>query len=385
MIHLIADGYTDCSAAINRMISLLPKGGGEIVLPPGDIFLRNTIRIENGPISVRGAGREVTRLIVDSPQGCAFEVGSPNGQVSRIDISNLSINTRKTLHGGAGIRLSRGYDVRISNCLIANMHCGIDAYDSSFLYITDCEILDPAAVTGIGILIHGNGIHNDQYLQRVFVQSRKQIAPCEVGVRIANSQGFWIDQCGIFHCKTGLHLLALDNMTLEHGFLCNNAIDNCVGHGILIDSGSSGTVRRIQSSGDWSCSNQGHGILANASGESSAVDDIKFIGTRLYGNGGDGVFIGRVSMISFDSCSIAGNGRDGVSSGISIQDACDMLAVRNSTIGAFSGYQNTQSYGLTGLENSKRAIIVGNAFEPNRQGAIKSRPQQAFIVNNLEV
>ncbi|KKB63835.1 hypothetical protein WM40_09185 [Robbsia andropogonis] len=382
MIHIIADGYTDCSRAINRAIELLPPHGGEIVLPAGDILLRQPIRIENGRVSIRGAGREVSRLIIDSPEGTGIHIESPTGQVSRVKIADLSINTVRTLTTGAGIQIVRGYDVRVTNCLLANLYCGIDSLDSSFVYFTDCEVIDPLAETGVGLLVHGSGVHNDQYLQRVFVQTRQQVTPCEAGIRIANSQGFWVDQCGVFHCKTGLHLLAMAGMTLEHGFLSNNAIDTCEGPGILIESGEGAVVRRIQSTSDWSCSNAGHGVILNAN--DGNIDDVKLMGSRVYGNGGDGIFVGNVGTLQVDNCNVAGNGRNGVSSGLSVNGRCSSLAVRNCTIGAFSGYPNTQAYALAGLDGAERAIVTGNVFEPNRLGVYASHPARALIANNLE-
>jgi len=381
MIELIPDGYTDCAAAINRAIELLSPRGGEIVLPPGDILLREPINIKTGQVSLLGSGREITRLIIDNTKGCAIAIEGHNTQVSRVSVRNLSINSRCSLDVGAGIKIAYGYDVRIKNCLIANLNFGVECLDSSFIYITDCEIVDPRSLGGGGILVHGNGIHNDHYFSRVFVQCRKQVVACEVGIRISNSQGFWLDQCGIFHCNVGLHLLASNGQTLEHGFLSNNAIDTCVQHGILINASDSGVVRRVQSTSDWVASNEGHGVLLDAG--TGSIDDIKLLGARLYGNGGNGLLMVDVGMISVDNSNVAGNGRNGISSGITVQGSCDSLMVRNCTIGAFSGYSNTQAYGIAGIEYSARALITGNAFEGNRKGALSSRPLQAVIENNL--
>ncbi|WP_018914814.1 right-handed parallel beta-helix repeat-containing protein [Thiomonas sp. FB-6] len=381
-IGLIADGYTDCSAPINRALALLPPAGGEILLPAGEILLRQPLRVERGQVMLRGIGREITRLMIASDDGHGLIIGSPHNQVSRVQVCDLSINTRRTLEHGAGVRIYSSYDVHIRNCLLANLNCGIEIADSSFVYVTDCEICDPRAMGGVGILVHGEGVHNDQYFSRVFVQCRKQSAPCEVGLRIANSQGFWVEQCGIFHCGVGLHLTATTGRTLEHGFLSDNAIDTCAHHGLLINAGPGATVRRVQSTGDWCASNEGHGVLLDAS--QGAVDDIKLLGTRLYGNGGSGLAIAKAASVMADNCSIAGNGRDGVSSGIDVHGACEVLAVRNGNIGCAAGFGNSQAYAIAGIEHTGRSIITGNVFGLNREGTLSTMPRTALVANNLE-
>jgi hypothetical protein len=235
---------------------------------------------------------------------------------------------------------------------------------------------------GLGILIYGDKTHNDHYLTRVFVQCRDISVPCDVGIRIANSQGFWINQCGVYHCKVGLNLLSQNGLTLEHGFLSDNAYDSCSNAGVVINSGKNGTVRRIQSIGDWSSSNNGHGILVDAA--DGNIDDLKFIGTRAYGNGGDGFFISNLELISIDNATISGNGRNQFSSGITIDKTCGTFILRNSLIGASSGYPNTQLYGITGIDNAQQSLVNGNIFKPNVKGAFAGSLDLNILSRNVE-
>ncbi len=380
---LIPDGYTDCTGLINRAIQQLPDEGGELVLPPGDILIEKPIIIDRSKVSIRGYGREITRLLIGS-SGLGFSIGHSQNQISRIRLSDLTINTTNTLSNGAGISAHLVIDIRITNCLLANLHCGIELNNASFAYITDVEIIDPGTASdkGIGVLIHGNGIHNDQYLTRVFVQSRKQVKPCDAGYRIVNTQGIWMDSCGAFHCNTGVHLMADNGKTLEHVFLSNNAIDSCVGHGFLINAGPGARARRIQSIGDWSSSNQGHGVLVD--GAEGEIEDIKLLSSRLYGNGGDGVHISNTKSITIDNATIAGNGINGHSSGISIANPCELIAIRNNIIGAYSGFENTQSFAISGLDHVSRGLVTGNIFEPNRNGVFSAVSPRVLIANNLD-
>ncbi|MGP9813736.1 hypothetical protein ACTZWT_19680 [Rhodopseudomonas sp. NSM] len=334
-------------------------------------------------MSLIGVGREATRLLVDNGLGCGVIVGNPNARVSRISISDLTVNTRHSLATGCGVQFNSSYDVQMWRCMIANMNCGVEVLDSSFVYLTDLEIVDPRAEGGVGVLVHGERVHNDQYLTRVFVQCPGASQPCEVGFRIANSQGIWVDACGAFHCGIGIHLVATPERWLEHVFLARNAVDNCTRSGLRIDSTPTGMVRRVQSIGDWSSSNQGAGIVVND--PYGTVHDISFNGARVYNNGEAGVVINGGSHISIDAASIAGNGRlNPDASGIHV-DACRMLAVRNSTIGAYSGFEPTHDFAIFGLDTVGRGLVSGNVFEPSRSGTFHSLNERVVMHGNLDL
>lgn len=381
--NVIADGYTECGALLNQAILELPPQGGTIVLGPGDYRLEKPLQIQRNNVSIIGSGREVTRLLVDNDIGCGIVVGNPNARVSRISISELTVNTRRALESGAGVQFNNAYDVQMWRCLIANMNCGIEVLDSSFVYLTDLEIIDPRAGVGVGVLVHGDKIHNDQYLTRIFVQCPGASMPCEVGFRIANSQGIWIDACGAFHCGIGMHLVATAGRWLEHVFMARNAVDNCTGSGLQIDVGAAGSVRRIQSIGDWSSSNQGAGILIND--PNGTVHDISFHGARLYNNGDHGVLINGGSHISIDGSSIAGNARLNTEASAIFVEGCGILAVRNNTIGGYSGYGPTHSYSIAGLDRVKKGLVSGNVFEASRLGTFQSLNDRVVMHGNLDL
>ncbi|WP_420132106.1 right-handed parallel beta-helix repeat-containing protein [Rhodopseudomonas sp.] len=381
--QIIADGYTEAGGLLNRAIRELPSQGGTIALGPGDYRLEEPIQIQRNNVTLIGAGREATRLLVDNDLGCGVMVGSVNARASRISIADLTVNTSHPLSTGCGVQFNGAYDVKMWRCLIANMNCGIEVLNSSFVYLTDLEIIDPRAHEGVGVLVHGDRVHNDQYLTRVFVQCPGASEPCEVGFRIANSQGIWVNSCGAYHCGTGLHLVATPDRWLEHVFLSNNAMDNCVSSGFRIDSSPSGFVRRVQSTGDWSSSNRGSGILVID--HYDAVHDIAFRGARLYNNGEHGVAIQGGSHIAVDGSSIAGNGRlDPASSGIHVE-SCKLLMVRNNTIGAYSGFGPTHNYGISGLDRVGRGLISGNVFEASRTSTFDTLNDKISMHGNLDL
>ena len=192
-----------------------------------------------------------------------------------------------------------------------------------------------------------------------------------------------VNSCGAYHCGTGIHLVATPDRWLEHVFLSQNAVDNCVGSGFRIDSSPSGSVRRVQSNGDWSSSNQGAGILVTD--HHDAVHDISFFGTRLYNNGEHGVMINGGSHISIDGASIAGNGQvNPEASGIHV-GACKLLTIRNSTVGAYSGFGPTQKHGISGLDRVDRGLISGNVFEPSRASTFETLNPKVAMHSNLDL
>ncbi|KIZ47233.1 MULTISPECIES: NosD domain-containing protein [Rhodopseudomonas] len=381
--NIIADGYTECGALLNRAIREMPAEGGTIFLDRGHYRLEEPLQIQRNNVSIVGAGREVTCLMVDNDMGCAMVVGNSQARVSRISISDLTVNTRQGPVSGAGVQFNGAYDVQMWRCLVANMNCGVEVLDSSFVYLTDLEIIDPRAGEGVGVLVHGDRIHNDQYLTRVFVQCPGASMPCDAGFRIANSQGIWINSCGAYHCGIGIHLVATAGRWLEHVFLAQNAADNCTGSGFQIDSAPSGMVRRVQSTGDWSSSNRGAGILVTDPDRS--IHDIAFHGARIYNNGEHGMIINGGSHISIDGSSIAGNARlNPEASGIYIEK-CDVVAIRSNTIGAYSGYGPTHSYGVFGLDRVGKGLVSGNVFETSRVSTFHSLNDKVMMHGNLDL
>lgn len=77
-------GGSDCVAAFTAAFAALPSSGGEIFVPAGDYWLSSTVVFTNKPVTLKGAGRGVSRLHIN------------HGGVG-IDISQASLFSRSAV------------------------------------------------------------------------------------------------------------------------------------------------------------------------------------------------------------------------------------------------------------------------------------------------
>ncbi|MFB2567019.1 glycosyl hydrolase family 28-related protein [Rhizobium sp. IMFF44] len=352
---VIPDGLSCCADDIERIVSHLPTNGATIYFPPGDYALTRSITIERSGVSLLGAGRNTSRFISERPDHSYFIFGTSSNQVTNFSVRELGFNSRTTREEGAYLHLNNVFNSKIADCSFANSHIAVNVENTSFFYMTDCMIIDPSPGTGLGVLVHGNGRHNDQYFSRVFVQSQDRSAPCAAGFRLANSQALWMTRCGAYHCEIGVHIIATSGRTCEHLFFSENHSDNCVSDGWLIEAGEAATVRRIQFMGDWAASNGGRGWTARSSG--GTVDDISLQAVRVYNNGGAGVFAENVGMLSLQNSTLGGNSNN---SEIELVGQNDTFICQGNRMGKISGLSSSASYMLAGIGSTRNTMVSGN-------------------------
>ena len=81
-------GANDSTPAFEQAFANLPAEGGEIVVPQGDYKLASALVFSGKPVSIRGAGKGVTRIHVYH-SGIAFDIapGTPVNRVQLVDFS----------------------------------------------------------------------------------------------------------------------------------------------------------------------------------------------------------------------------------------------------------------------------------------------------------
>ena len=220
-------------------------------------------------------------------------------------------------------------------------------------------IIDPTPETGIGVLVHGEARHNDQYLSRVFVQSQAQNPHTGYGFRIANSQGLWMQECGAFRCNVGFHILSTTGMTTEHLFLARNHADNCKSIGWLVEAGVGSVVRRIQFNADWSSSNGNSGWTFINNG--GVLTDITLSNVRGYQNNGPAIFAQGVESLDITNATFAGNGISlDVNGELVLGKQIGSLRVLGGQMGGLSGLRAEVEYLILGIEYANHSEIRGN-------------------------
>ncbi len=98
-------GGPDCTAAFNTAIGLLPASGGEIDLPAGDYWLQSSVVVSGKVISIKGAGRGVTRIHL-AHTGIGFDI-APGNILSKVLLEGFSLYAEsQSGQTAAGIRIT---------------------------------------------------------------------------------------------------------------------------------------------------------------------------------------------------------------------------------------------------------------------------------------
>jgi len=105
-------GKTDSSPAFQRLVADMGKlRRAKIVIPPGVYLLSAPIEIsasgnlETYGLAIKGAGQDVTELLVDNPQGGILWQGEQMNMLS-VSVSDLSIVAARD-HAGVGLQFSK--------------------------------------------------------------------------------------------------------------------------------------------------------------------------------------------------------------------------------------------------------------------------------------
>jgi hypothetical protein len=87
-------GGGDCTAAFNAAFAALPNAGGEIFIPAGDYQLASSLVWAGKPLTIRGAGKAITRLHLQHT-GIGFDISQtvPTNRVVLRDFSAYAENT----------------------------------------------------------------------------------------------------------------------------------------------------------------------------------------------------------------------------------------------------------------------------------------------------
>jgi hypothetical protein len=85
----LGDGRKDCSAAFNAAFAALPPSGGVIDIPAGTFRLTQPVVWQNKALTVRGAGKGVTRLFV-AHRGIGIDI-SVDQSWKKISLANFSM------------------------------------------------------------------------------------------------------------------------------------------------------------------------------------------------------------------------------------------------------------------------------------------------------
>lgn len=225
-----------------------------------------------------------------------------------------------------GIEVTRGYEVRVTDCSVKNG-------------------------TGIGILVDGVG--NDQYLTRC------RVVGVAVGVELRQTGAVWLDTVGTSFCGTGL-VAGYGPQQVEFVFSTRCAYDEGAGYGMKFGP----MVRSVESAQDWASSNGYSGVIVDGAASVSLSQ------LRCFNNGWHGVHFNAGSDLELQNAVCSGNGGASAPNyhGITLGNVngARVIGCRSGVTGPFA---NLQGYGLfmAGM-SAVRVLIDACDFTSNMTG-----------------
>lgn len=213
------NGVVDDTAAIQRALDYLHVdlgiGGGELVFPPGEYLISNTLEITRQSIHVRGFGWTNAPTYANRAhigQGTTLRWAPGSGAKPMVKVrdsrgvvfegvkfqgASQSANPEDTPTAAINFHMVSG-DNKGSNAKLHVDRCYIGPFDWT-------DEADDHAVA-VGVLLDGVNANNDEW-----TISRSVIAGCtEAGVKVANSQSTWarIIDTLINDCPVGVYTAA---------------------------------------------------------------------------------------------------------------------------------------------------------------------------------
>jgi hypothetical protein len=204
-----------------------------------------------------------------------------------------------------------------------------------------------------------------------------------VGIDISNALQFFVEDCNVYSCGTGIKTVNVNNCLINDGNLDSNTVNISMTDsyawtfqdtGLSNSTGDSMTLLRCGNSvyidnGTNNCG--GNGVTL------TSCKDISFALSTFSFNGGDGLeFISGNSDIQISSNSIYSNQSDG----ITLAASTLRTIINNNTI------RGNTSYGITVADATMvDTLIVGNIFSSNGTSAVTDSGTTTKIRSNIGV
>jgi len=338
----------------------------EIYLPSGSYLLNSGLTLNRDNIKFCGAGAGSTILVPNFATGDVLACGDGTTTREHINVSGFTIDPPSaiTRSADAFIKINQVEQSYFNHLQLNQPFIGVEITDGATtkIELTEIDIRNTVAGSGIGILIDGGG---DHYLTRCFINAPNGSQPIS-GIEIRNSNATWITDCDVIH--SGIGLLVNPNATgiVTWLFVLNSAFDLCENDGIRIKSTNSAAINKGHNFvGCWSSSNGAVGVRIDGD---DVPDGIQFTSHRSVVNGTNGYIITKGKNIFFDACICAGNSdaSDGVSAGFEIAANTDKFAIRNCKIGRWGRLTNDHGVPINiNAGTSNDYIITGNDMTEN--------------------
>jgi hypothetical protein len=355
----VCDGTAD-EVEINAAIAALPTDGGRICLTSGTFYIANPLVLNRTSCWLCGSGIYATNLRAGTNSINVIEITGWYNHVS-----DLRIYAGVTKTGGAGIYIASNAHTNIQNILMNGQYYGINCQSSILTTMSDISIRDCVATNGIAVLIGGAGSAS-QVLYNVLADHSTVPA---AGLKLTETGDIIAIGCEFIHALDNLLIAPGNGEAVQHGEFTACKFDTADGNSIDFSPTGTGYVRGLVFTNCWSCSATNEGILMGT----GTIDDINFIGQRVFFNGKEGIKLNGGINIKFNGFSVAGNSASssGTYDGIYVAANVTKFSFVNGSSTQSDQANNTQKYGiLVAAGTSDYYNISNNDLHTNVTGAL---------------
>ena len=344
----VGDGVTDDTAAIQASID---AGPGRLYLPPGTYKVSRLTIPSN--VTLEGGGAQCTTLKTTEAEG---DVISVLGQ--GVQIRNLGFDSFPKRIGGSYVNFGpQSSCCSIDHFQMFNAYIGVTLSGTISMYAEHGLLRD---IIACGVRIDGG---QDQYLRCLTMDNDTKPA---TGIHINSTGNANISDCDIIHC--GYDLL----ITGGYSIYVRDCFFDTARMGIFIAPTT--PVERCHFHGCWTSGHEGHGVLIDPNSPGS-VDTIDFIGHHSFGNGNDGIHLGKGNNLKVIGSSCCDN-----MSGLGV--GAQHVIIQGNRLGA-TGSMPGNEYGCFFLPGAEQILMTGNDVTGNKRMGKVGTPPNSIFANNL--
>lgn len=345
--------------------------GGRLRVPEGHYLHGATLDFR---------GLTAIEIMGGNPTGTFFRPSFGSGPVMDFGADVASLLSGVNIHGvgvlsstprvaGAAFRFRNVTKVCIENFWVANQAIGVEigtgCSDTSIGGAGKANIINPTATTGLGVLISGGTL---TILRDVLIEGNQSTQGLG-GIKITNAGDVNLRDCSTTYSRDGLIIEPASGQLVEHVFMSGNTFDFGVGDGAVLRG--AGTIRVIESRGDWVASNANCGFHLSTG---PTIQNVDISGLKALNNGNEGVLAENcVGYFGLFNSLIAGNSTDAPNlyPGVRITTGVPKFLVNGNRMGQSGQFDNPQGYGMRVNAGAyTQYSIIGNDFSDNALGAL---------------
>ena len=360
------DGKTDDTQSILRTIAAANRGSLRAVYFPAGTFVVSETIVLDAPITIRGAGCNVSILVTSKPTGDVIFAKSPG-----VHISALGFQNQVARAADAYVKFSNlACQCSLTYFEMTGAFVGVWMEAAYALWIEYGNIRDGSVGPGSAAIVVNGG--NDQYIRCVTVDNPAERQP-SAGISILNTGCINITDCDIIHSTNDLYITGGYDI-----YAINSYFDTAV-NGIVIEPKT--PVTRCHFIGCWTGSHSQCGVIIHASvGNLVPVGDIDFIGHHCFLNGQDGFRVEQATNIQIANSGLAQNQGAGL-----VLGACASgCRITNNMIGN-TAILNGNTTGIVIDSAANQNFITGNRIVGNLKEQISGAGIKNVVQTNMGV